>query len=85
MNCSELEILPFSKGRDTTMAESRRFKQLTTLEDRLLAWAKKTREHANELEPGPYRDALLKKADQAESTARLKHDRGHPVSTRETN
>jgi hypothetical protein len=58
------------KGWDTTMAKCRGFKQLT-LQDRLTAWAKKTREHANELEPGPYRDVLLQKADQAESAARF--------------
>ncbi|MEH6952967.1 hypothetical protein V4R08_17195 (plasmid) [Nitrobacter sp. NHB1] len=52
------------------MADRRGFKQLT-LQDRLTAWAKKTREQANELEPGPYRDALLQKADKAESAARF--------------
>lgn len=50
------------------MAERGGFKQLT-LQNRLTAWAKKTREHANELESGPYRDALLQKADKAESAA----------------
>jgi hypothetical protein len=47
------------------MAERPGFKQLT-LQDRLSAWAKKTREKANELKPGPFRDELLQKAAQAD-------------------
>lgn len=46
------------------------FKQLT-FQDRLSAWAKKTREGANELKPGPFRDELLQKADQADCAAKL--------------
>lgn len=41
-----------------------------TLQDRLSAWAEKTREQANALEPGPARDALLKKVEQADTAAR---------------
>jgi hypothetical protein len=52
------------------MAERSDFKQLT-LQDRLSAWAKKTREEASELKPGPFRDELLQKADQADSAAQL--------------
>jgi hypothetical protein len=50
------------------MAERRSSKQLT-LQDRLSAWAEKTREQADKLEPGPARDALLKKIEQAEKAA----------------
>ena len=46
----------------------RRLKRLT-LQDRLSGWVEKTRQHASELEPGPARDALLKKAEQAETAA----------------
>ena len=53
------------------MAERRRFKQLAPLQDRLSAWAKETRAQANELEPGPSRDALLLKVEQAENAARF--------------
>ncbi|EAQ35242.1 hypothetical protein NB311A_13036 [Nitrobacter sp. Nb-311A] len=51
------------------MAERRSSKQLT-LQNRLKAWADKTREQADKLEPGPARDALLKKIEQAEKAAR---------------
>ncbi len=51
------------------MAERRSSKQLT-LQDRLSAWAETTREQADKLEPGPARDALLKKIEQAEKAAR---------------
>ena len=50
------------------MAERRSSKQLT-LQDRLSAWAEKTREQADKLEPGPARDALLKKIEQAAKAA----------------
>jgi hypothetical protein len=63
-----VSLLPFSKASDMTMANRRGFKQLT-LQDRLTAWADKTRAHASELEPGPLREALLKKAEQAETAA----------------
>ncbi len=42
----------------------------TTLEDRLVAWARKVREQADAMKPGPQKDALLKKASQAETAAR---------------
>jgi hypothetical protein len=51
------------------MTERHGGKQLT-LQDRLSAWAAKTREQADKLEPGPARDALLKKIEQAEKAAR---------------
>ena len=41
-----------------------------TLQDRLSDWTEKTREQADKLEPGPARDALLKKVEQAETAAR---------------
>jgi hypothetical protein len=42
----------------------------TTLEDRLVAWARKVREQADAMKPGPQKDTLLKKASQAEAAAR---------------
>jgi hypothetical protein len=51
------------------MAERHGGKQLN-LQDRLKAWAEKTREQADKLEPGPARDALLNKIEQAEKAAR---------------
>ncbi|HEU4805412.1 MAG TPA: hypothetical protein VFS91_06340 [Nitrobacter sp.] len=52
------------------MAERHDGKQLT-LQDRLSDWAAKTREQADKLEPGPARDVLLKKIEQAEKAAQF--------------
>ena len=49
----------------------RRFKQSTPLKDRLAAWAEDVREQAEQLPPGPERDALLKKLSQAETASHL--------------
>jgi hypothetical protein len=49
----------------------RRFKQQFTLQDRLAAWSKAVRAQAADLAPGPERDALLKKARQAETGSHL--------------
>lgn len=50
------------------MQRRNHFKQTTSLEDRLAAFAKEAREQALQLPPGPERDALLKKAVRAETT-----------------
>jgi hypothetical protein len=49
----------------------RRFKQVTTLEDRIVEWAKDVRAQAAQLPPGPERDGLLKKIRQAETAMHL--------------
>jgi hypothetical protein len=43
----------------------RHFKQQTTLQDRIVEWAAGVREQADELEPGPQRDELLRKLQRA--------------------
>ena len=48
------------------MFKRRRFKQQLTLHDRLAAWAKQVQEQAASLPPGAERDALMKKARQAD-------------------
>ena len=48
------------------MLQRRRFKQQLTLQDRLAAWSKQVEEEAAKLPPGPERDALIKKARQAD-------------------
>jgi len=53
------------------MQRRRRFKQFLSLQDRLSAWAEQVRGQANHLPPGPERDALLKKARQADTAAHL--------------
>jgi len=51
--------------------QRRRFKQTTSLKDRLASFAKETREKASHLKPGPEQDALLKKARQADTASHL--------------
>ncbi|WP_339031974.1 hypothetical protein WHZ78_22555 [Bradyrhizobium symbiodeficiens] len=48
------------------MFKRRRYKQQLTLQDRLSAWVKQIQQQASKLPPGPERDALLKKARQAD-------------------
>ena len=48
------------------MFKRRRYKQQLTLQDRLSAWVKQVQQQALRLPPGPDRDALLKKARQAD-------------------
>jgi hypothetical protein len=51
------------------MIRRRRFKQTTSLEDRLITDARKSRERARELPPGKERDTLLERARQDENVA----------------
>jgi len=48
------------------MFKRRRYKQQLTLQDRISAWMKQVQQQASKLPPGPERDALLKKARQAD-------------------
>jgi len=48
-----------------------RFKQASSLRERLAEWAKEVREQAAYLPPGPDREALLKKARQADTASQL--------------
>jgi len=49
------------------MQKGRRFKQTASLKDRLTAWAQEVRVQAAQLPPGADREALLKKARQADT------------------
>lgn len=51
--------------------QRRRFKQQTSLQDRLASFAKLTREKASLLRPGAERDELLRKARRADTAAHL--------------
>jgi hypothetical protein len=53
------------------MQRRRRFKQSISFHDRLTTWANQVLEQANSLPPGPERDALLKKASQADTASHL--------------
>jgi hypothetical protein len=55
---------------ECAMQRRRRFTQTESLKDRLAAFAKITRERAEQLS-GPARDALLRKARQADTAAHL--------------
>jgi hypothetical protein len=52
-------------------SQRRRFKQVTTLQDRIVEWAKAIRAQAAALPPGRDRDELLKKVRQAEAAMHL--------------
>jgi hypothetical protein len=66
-----IALPPSSHGKERAMFKRRRFKQQLTLQDRLTAWAKKVREQAEPLKPGPEKNALLKKASQAETASHV--------------
>ena len=53
------------------MSQRRRFKQTTSLKERLASFAKQVRDKASQLPPGAERDAMLKKASQADTAAHL--------------
>jgi len=53
------------------MIRRRRFKQVTTLKERLIIWANEVREKANQLAPGPEREGLLKKARQTDTASHI--------------
>ena len=53
------------------MQKRRRFRQNISLQDRLAAWATEVRAQADKLPPGPERDALLKRARQAETASHI--------------
>jgi len=53
------------------MQRRRRFKQVTTLQDRIAEWADSIREQADTMSPGPERDELLRKLRQAKTAMHL--------------
>jgi hypothetical protein len=53
------------------MKKRRRFKQTTTLKERLMAFAEEVREQASMLPPGPEKDDLLKRASRADTAAHI--------------
>ena len=54
-----------------TMLKRRRFKQTTTLEERLAEEARHLRAEAKLLPPGPQREGLLRKARQDEAASHM--------------
>jgi hypothetical protein len=53
------------------MQQRRRFKQTTSLKDRLLSFSREMHDKAAELRPGPERDELLKRARRADTAAHI--------------
>ncbi|MGC2177316.1 MAG: hypothetical protein WA650_03725 [Bradyrhizobium sp.] len=53
------------------MTARNRIKQTISLKDRLASFAREVREKASILPPGPEREALIKKARQADTASRL--------------
>jgi hypothetical protein len=54
-----------------TMQKRRRFKQTTTLVERLVEQARNLRAQARSLPPGPQRESLLRKARQDEAASHM--------------
>jgi hypothetical protein len=63
--------MPLSEGASVMTGQRRRVRQTMPLKERLLRWAQKLRNDADELRPGPEKDALLKKARQADAAAHV--------------
>ena len=53
------------------MQRRRRFKQQTSLQDRIAEWAASVRDQISGMSPGPERDELVKKLRQAETAMHL--------------
>jgi hypothetical protein len=53
------------------MTERRRFKQTQSLEDRLAEEAKRLRDQAKLMPPGPEREIMIRKARQAETGSHM--------------
>jgi hypothetical protein len=53
------------------MKKRRRFKQTTSLKERLASFAEQTRAKASQLRPGEEKEALLRKARQADTASHL--------------
>jgi hypothetical protein len=53
------------------MFKPRRSKRKVTLQDGLSAWAREVREQAAQMKPGLERDALLRRARQADTASHL--------------
>lgn len=56
---------------ENDMQKRRRFKQTTTLEERLADEAKRLRAQARQLPPGPQREGLLRRARQDEAASHM--------------
>jgi hypothetical protein len=53
------------------MQKRRRFKQSSSLKERLFSFAKEMREKASQLQPGPEQDDALRRASQADTALHL--------------
>ena len=59
------------EGRRAMIIKRRRFRQETSLQDRIVEWAVALRKQADVMRPGPERDELLKKLRQAETAMHM--------------
>jgi len=62
---------PRRERSNAMIIKRRRFKQETSLQDRIVEWAIAVRKQAAAMRPGPERDELLKKLRQAETAMRM--------------
>jgi hypothetical protein len=66
------------------MHRRRRFKQVTTLQDRIAEWATGVRDQVNGMKPGPERDELIKKLRQAETAMHMEDWASSPDCSRQS-
>jgi hypothetical protein len=65
---------PSSNGKERAMTTKwRRPEHQFTLQDRIIVWARQVRAQAAALPPGPDRELLLKKVQQAETALHLEN------------
>jgi hypothetical protein len=64
-------LMPRNGDGGSTMQRRRRFKKISSLEERLAEEAARLKAKAEALPPGPEKEALLKRARQAETGAHM--------------
>jgi hypothetical protein len=68
---ARIALWPHSKSGSSAMSTRHRFKQESSLQDRLVSFAREARHKASLLPPGAEQDVLLNKARQADAALRL--------------
>ena len=66
-----IALPPYSNERSSAMFKRRRFKQTTSLQERLAAFAESARNKAIALPPGSEQDDLLERARQADTALHI--------------
>ena len=68
-----IALPPSPNGKERAMIKRRRFKQATSLAERLMENAEQLRQQLVELPPGPERDSLVKRIRQSETASHIEN------------